>query len=242
MATTPFSTHSPSSTRGPAPEASSPAVVNVRRPQAAARADVAPTIAASDAGLLDDTALPPVVMRLPDLAADPAPTRSRSWSILSIAHWVGIVLGAIVALRLIFGGGPPALPSADDAPAWKAPTATQTDTDAPAWNAPQAAESAAPAWDAPAWKAPSAQSPTEQTAPVQDSSEHQLPESRAPESTSPELPAWDEAIGQEASHPGPPQDGTLRTARREAPEDHRAADDPRTQDAEPLGITVPVRQ
>lgn len=129
---------------GPATGDVGPAVINVRRPRAATgEAPIAAELVLTKA----EEALPPTMMRLPNLAAIPAPS-GRLNKIFSILHWCFIALGSLIALWLIFGGRGGPKPTGDDLPA--APARAQVST--PAWNPPAldtAGDSNAPKWTPP---------------------------------------------------------------------------------------------
>ena len=271
MVVTPNPAQSPTHFAGPLaqnPADQNPAVLNLRRPGALLGGST--TSAALDANIVlasvvdDDNALPPTVLRLPHLAAAGS---SRNYSIASIAHWVAIVLGGIIALALIFTGrgkpleepdkpGSTAPAPADSTPGWKAPLLSSAgDSSAPSWNPPplsSAGESAAPKWTPPAAATPAPTQEMPSTAPAAHEHDHapagEAPaheawpkgEASEPAPSQPELPTMPESTARYApigAGAGP----AYRTAQREAPlvdQYAPSADD----DAQPLGITVPVPQ
>ena len=64
--------------------------------------------------------LPPVILQLPDLSADSDSGSGRMFDLSSLLSWVGIGLGAAVAVALIWSGPNVARPDVehDEAPAW----------------------------------------------------------------------------------------------------------------------------
>ncbi len=64
-----------------------------------------------------DSSLPDVVLRLPDLFATPQALSWWSW-LANQVFWIGIVLGALLALALIWADRKPAPREMDEAPAW----------------------------------------------------------------------------------------------------------------------------
>jgi hypothetical protein len=130
---------------GPATGDVGPAVINVRRPRATL--GEAPIPAELVLAKADET-LPPTALRLPNLAAIPAPPSTLN-KIFSILHWCFIGLGSLIALWLIFGGRGGPKPTGEDIPA--APARAQVDS-TPAWNPPAldtAGDSDAPKWTPP---------------------------------------------------------------------------------------------
>jgi hypothetical protein len=227
MATFTSSTHRP--LRPAVADGQSPAVVNVRRPQLAP-ADAAPErIRAADGLRLDDAPPPPTVLRLPEVAADVASLRPivGKFKMAAIAQWAGIGLGALLALWLIFGGRTPAR-QMDEAPAWSAPAAAPADSP-PAWNGPGSGRSAAPA--------PQESPPPGATAPEFDPFDQLQPGGDANAAAA---PADATSARGSAAHPTGQADGSLRTAQR--PPDAGNADGYRPSEAQPLNVTVPVRQ
>ena len=157
MVVTPSSSQSHPTLHVPSTEPLAPPVLNVRRPKAL-RAGGA-TGHSEDfvlATAVDDTPLPPTVLRLPNLA-DGSATESTNYSIASMAHWVAIVLGGLIALWLIFGGRRGEMPDPDAAPL---PARAEADSATHAWVPPpleSAGDSSAPAWTPPkATSAPAA--------------------------------------------------------------------------------------
>lgn len=141
MAAFPTTPHGAGSAAG----SGGPAVINVRRPRGmAGEAPIVADLVLTGA----DENLPPTVLRLPNLAAIPAPT-SRLNKVLSILHWCFIGLGSLIALWLIFGGRGGPKPTGDELPA--APARAQVDA-TPVWNPPpleSGGESVAPKWTPP---------------------------------------------------------------------------------------------
>ena len=77
---------------------------------------------ASSRAATDD--LPPVLLQLPDLAEVETETVVRPASVADQVFWVALVLGALLALTLIWTGKkPPAVPT-DVAPVWQEETNT----------------------------------------------------------------------------------------------------------------------
>lgn len=254
---------------GPATDDVGPAVINVRRPRAAV--GDAPITAELALAKPEET-LPPTVMRLPNLAAIPAPP-SKLNRVFSILHWCFIGMGSLIALWLIFAGrgGPkptgdelpaaPARAQVDSTPAWDPPALdTAGDSNAPKWTPPPAsAASAAQAESPPSMDiAPPAAAPTT-SAPVaaepDTSSYDTWPQGS---SKSPEMPAGDapqtEATAPEAT-PEPempaapawqeasaPPAATAGPIARTAARETPAASPAPGGEAHPLDLTVPVPQ
>jgi hypothetical protein len=128
----------------------SPAVVHVRHPTAVASDAI--QIDGMRGVTADDLDLPPVVLRLPNLASlTKRLPHSTLRSIGSIAHWTFLVLGGVLALWLIFGNRAKPLPAPDDTPVFTQPA--RAEASKPAWNPPpleSAGDSIAPAWSPPA--------------------------------------------------------------------------------------------
>jgi hypothetical protein len=84
--------------------------------RAAAPQPPEPRVADTEDGPIDQ--LPPTVLELPDLVA--AGERSAHWwsTMGNRIFWIGIVLGALLALVLIWNPGAPAPRELDAAPAW----------------------------------------------------------------------------------------------------------------------------
>lgn len=208
--------------------------MNVRRPGAARSAvPHAKTWPQPELRPLDDAPLPQTVLRLPDL-----PTfvkllpenQTKLAAVGSIAQWVAIGLGGLLALWLIFGGRSAPLPEANEAPPWTPPGETQADTAAPAWNAAaKSANSPAPAW----------QSPMPAPAVTDPNTDPNVQPSESNEPAPPEFPA-DEDPWNSAAHAasGP----AVRTAQRVGVAGETVPADSRPAEAPPLGITVPVPQ
>ncbi len=71
--------------------------------------------------------LPPVLLQLPDLAEVEQEIAVRPARIADQVFWVALVLGALLALTLIWTGKKPPVLPADEAPAWQGETnASQT--------------------------------------------------------------------------------------------------------------------
>jgi hypothetical protein len=113
---------------------SGPAVINVRRP-AAARTETPHFQPRPEAEfpLLDDAPPPQTALRLPDLAALVKRLPKRHLEGGAIAQWVGIALGGVLALWLIFGGGSAPQSEVNDAPTWSPPSSASS---APAYADP----------------------------------------------------------------------------------------------------------
>ncbi len=93
---------------GPGQVPSSPPVLPDRGPrQAASEATTA--------------ALPQVVLQLPDLAVDAELVSGRVFDFSNIFSWIGIGLGAVVAVALIWSSPKAEKPPIDEAPTWQAP-------------------------------------------------------------------------------------------------------------------------
>ncbi len=214
----------------PQPAGENPAVLNVRRPQPI-QADAAtlPTHSRIDGNGLDDAPLPPTALRLPDLAAVTKPFtqfrfKRRTGEAL---QWVGIGLGGLLALWLIFGGrGGPALDTSN------APAPDAAGPAAATWTPPAPDAPEAPRWEAPQWQGPA--EGAEPDVPVNPA--NQIP--NRGDSSSPAPPA----AGEEACHMPPNGGPAARTAQR--PPSTNAQPGPGTSPGEThsLGITVPVPQ
>ena len=261
MAMTPNSAHSPHvAGSGDA----NPAVLNLRRP--------APTMTASAskqqegdvvmAAAVEEPPprLPPTALRLPNLATVGQGSPSQVAKVLSILHWVGIGLGALIALFLIFhgqGGPPEDLGKSETQPAAK----TESPSDWQAPPLPSAGDSQAPKWTPPALAPEAGEAPRFEPAPApappKDSHEPESaseapafeswPKQDAAEepSTSPEMPALEQASNTAPTPPNP-AGPVVRTAQREMPS-YEPLNSSRTgsaegEDVQPLGITVPVPQ
>jgi hypothetical protein len=125
--------------------ASGPAVLSYLRAAASAQRGRAADVARGDAPRRSSP--PEVVLELPDLSGGEHAVRS---AVINRVYWAMIVLGALVALLLIWTPTKPARPSLNDAPAWSntnstlQPVATERDGQSPA-SSP--ASSAAPSYD-----------------------------------------------------------------------------------------------
>jgi hypothetical protein len=82
-----------------------------------------------DAFAAEDSALPEVVLRIPDLATAAPSQRAERFRYASQIYWVAVVLGGLLAMWLILSGKKPAERSMDEAPAWSGPT--QATSEAP---------------------------------------------------------------------------------------------------------------
>ncbi len=254
---------------GPATGDVGPAVINVRRPRAVASdAPIPAELVLAKA----DEALPPTALRLPNLAAIPAPPSTLN-KIFSILHWCFIGLGSLIALWLIFGGrgGPkptgndlpaaPARAQVDATPAWNPPPLdTAGDSDAPKWTPPPA--SAATTAEAAAPPSMEIASPPAPTSSASDGSELDAPSYDAwPQGNvkSPEAPAakpaQPEAAAREASPEpelpaapvwqeasAPPAAATAGPVARTAARETPVASPVPGGEAHPLDLTVPVPQ
>jgi len=202
---------------GPATGDVGPAVINVRRPRAAVNET---PISAELVLTKADEALPPTVLRLPNLAAIPAPPSTLN-KVLSILHWCFIGLGSLIALWLIFAGRGGPKPTGDEMPA--TPARAQVDS-TPAWNPPAldtAGDSDAPKWTPP--PASSAPSVPAETPPSMDiSPPAAAPAGSAPVATESDAPSYDTW----------PQGGAKPT---EAP----AAEAPQTESVKPQATPAP---
>jgi len=111
-----------------------PPVLNLRRPSVTPGSSVTPcpSVKASEVtppaiprpselAASGEAAVPISVMRLPDLAELPKPLPKLTLSVWSILQWIGIGLGALLALWLIFGGHRAPVRPVEKAPAWTAP-------------------------------------------------------------------------------------------------------------------------
>ena len=101
-------------------ETEPPAVLNFRRPPSV---DQPPASEEVDfAKLLDEpeqaSRLPDVVLRLPDLDADEPETPSRPFRLGPALYWAAIVVGAALAVWLIFFEKKPAERATEEAPRW----------------------------------------------------------------------------------------------------------------------------
>jgi hypothetical protein len=211
-----------------------PAVVNVRRP-AGPRADASHSIAPAQIDLrtLGDAPPPPTLLRLPDLDIIIKSLRKRSLSMGAAAQWIGIGLGGLLALWLIFGGIRHAPLEVDEAPPWNPPASAQLQS-APAW---QPSTEAAPA---PAYSQQAIDADSQSLAPAAPG----IPNNESPypnDPQPPQLPEWDESAGRAAVPPGA-EGPVARTAQRVDVPLESATDNRQPGEAPPLGITVPVPQ
>jgi len=144
--------------RGPSPSPAEPILKTSKRPHDfAKREEIAP---------------PKVVLQLPNIeVAEPA-ISGRRFTLSSFLSWAGIVLGAGLAVALIWGPGSPArVRPVDEAPAWT-PTSTPRDIAAPLWSVEaECGQSAAPSQQ-----------------PQETETHSNPPESPVPESAAPESP------------------------------------------------------
>jgi hypothetical protein len=262
MVVTPNPSHSQPTLHVPGIEPHHPPMLNVRRPRSSRNAAL-PGEEIVLATVVDDSPLPPTILRLPNLGGEAAAT-TRSKSIASIAHWVGIALGSLIALWLIFGGRRGAMPDPDAAPSVNAPARADATPAAPVWVPPpleSAGESSAPAWKPPAASAapiaapavtpaetaPEATSPLDTpaaTAPYEPQAPNE-PQQEAwprPGVGAPELPGTSAQAAPASSAEGP----AVRTAQLEPHVDSHGddpiANDPGASEVHPLEITVPVPQ
>jgi hypothetical protein len=257
MVVTPNSSQSHPTLHVPSTEPRNPPVLNVRRPLLQ-RTGAAPKSGEDFilAAAVDDTPLPPTVLRLPNLDNPQSATES-TWSVASIAHWVAIVLGGLIALWLIVGGRGGAMPDPDAAPELNSPDRAAAAPAAAAWVPPpldSAGDSSAPAWNAPKpATAPAAAAPASIETPSAATTPALAPDTNTP--NEPQQEAWPRPAGdnapastlelpaagtsaQASPHTGGP---AARTAQLEAHVDP-AGNDPAASEAQPLGITVPVPQ
>lgn len=208
----------------------SPSVINVRRPNIV-RAET-PGVGVRprpELRELDDAPLPQTVLRLPDLAAAMKRFSERKLSAGSVAQWVGIGLGGLLALWLIFGGRRAPAPQAVEAPAWTPPASAQVETAPRAWNVPAASPTST--------AHPSVQADVAPVSP-EANPDGQQPSDNDP--IPPEFPEWDDSANREAPAGTPSQDPGLRTARR-ADVAGETPSGPQSSEVQPLGITVPVQ-
>ncbi len=241
--------------------------MNVRRPRAFTGNG---PIVAELAHVADD-ALPPTVLRLPNLAAIPA-EHGIMQTVLSIMHWAFIAIGALLALWLIFGGRGGPKPVNDELPA--APARAQVDSP-PAWNPPPlptAGDSEAPKWTPPAVGAAPSPSANVETggssaemAPLPAASEPGFDGSaRSGEPEASSYESWPrggrEVPEEQVPHPesapesaapaapawqeaaAPPISATAGPIARTASRETPAADPVPGGEAHPLDLTVPVPQ
>lgn len=222
MAAMTSSLHEPASAAGS--DTQNPAVLNVRRP-GTLRAEAEPAVAAPHTGIPGSETTAPVhtVLRLPDLAAAVKRMPRPQFNIVQIAQWVGIALGALLALWLIFGGRGPSSATESDAPPWAPPAA-----------APRATPPTTGAGTAPQWQLPTPAPETEPAAHDQQT----VPSGSSQPSAAPDWndPNWNNTAGGGAQRP------PVRTAQRPAPTTNTGAPAPQSPQAERLNVTVPVPQ
>lgn len=131
------------------PGSEGPSLLHARRP-AGLRVDASPASTTRlEVAAPDEVILPRTMLRLPDLTRAVRGLRGLKFNYLEVAQWVGLALGALVALWLIFGNRRAAAPVPEPPPVWTAPATTPgklpTVKDAPASaEAPQWAPPAAP--------------------------------------------------------------------------------------------------
>ena len=237
MAALTSSSHERTGTRGP--DTQTPDVVNVRRPLAA-RSNMAPAEANPQRDLrrIDDAPQPQTALRLPDLAAIAQRVPSQQINLGSIAVWVAIGLGGLLALWLIFGGGRPPAREVNEAPPWAPAKSSSAEAAAAASNGPDAAGSQAPAW-------PPSDSPAP-FAPVHADPNPSDPPPSQYEPTATELPDWNDPdwnnSARRAAPPGNAPQQAVRTAHRADEHRSRAPGGPQPGEAQPLDIMVPVVQ
>jgi hypothetical protein len=124
--------------RGPAILTSRRSAAGYRRPQPTPTAE-----SPIEAEAVDEptSAAVPVILSLPDLREAAIVESSRGIDLPNILSWTAIVLGALIAVTLIWTAPKAAPPDADVAPAWDAPVERRSnDSDSPAtpWQSPQA--------------------------------------------------------------------------------------------------------
>lgn len=235
MAALTSSSHERTGTRGP--DTQNPDVVNVRRPPAA-RSDTAPAQANPQADFrrIDDA--PQTALRLPDLAAIVQRVPKKRITLGSIAQWVAIGLGGLLALWLIFGGGRPLAREVNEAPPWVPAKSSSAEAAPAAPNGPDAAGSQAPTWPPSDSQAPSA--------PVHADPNPSDPPPSQNEPNAPELPDWNDADWNKSAHraapPGNAPQQAVRTAQRADEPGNAAPGGPQPSEAQPLDITIPVAQ
>ncbi len=125
-----------------------PAVLSYQRPSSdEPQSEIVESKQPSPSGGLEEDTLPEVVLRLPDLTMYQPASPDRQSRLASWLYWVGIALGALFALWLIWTPKQTA-PPRDDAPAWT--PLPPVENSAPSKNAPSAAGGGNRANDAPA--------------------------------------------------------------------------------------------
>jgi hypothetical protein len=114
-----------------------PAVLSYQRPSSnEPQSEIAEFVQPLPGSDLEEDTLPEVVLRLPDLTIFQAVAPDRQARLASWMYWVGIALGALFALWLIWTPKP-AAPPRDEAPAWT--PLPPVENTAPAPDAPSAA-------------------------------------------------------------------------------------------------------
>lgn len=116
--------------------------------------------------ITEDSSLPQIMMRLPNLNELAAP--QSTWALIgSISHWIGLFIGAMLALWLIFGDRKQPLPNVQDVPQFRQPVRADASGSTPAWVPPpleSAGNSEAPAWTPPESEAVDASKPKSEAA------------------------------------------------------------------------------
>ena len=191
------------------------------------------------------TGLPPVVMQVPEVSDERPSGSSRlgSW-----AYWATVILGALLAVWLIWGPRKAPQRQMDEAPPWSPAAATSTAA-APEWTQDFSGPGAlAPTEEAPTNDAPAREAPTNEAstndAPTEEGSTNGAPldEGRTNDAPTEEGPTnsapADEAPLDEAST-GPRPDVPIATARVTGV---RYSQPPAAGpgEATPLGISTPV--
>ena len=235
MAAYTTSTREPARTSGS--DTQDPAVLNVRRPNTVrAEIDRLRANPQVDPRGLDDAAQPRTVLRLPDLAAAVKRMRRPELNLAAIAHWVALGLGGLLALWLIFGGRRAPVSTVDEAPPWAPPGGSQVEMAPPpagAAAAPPATEWQSPSWEASSAPAPAAPGPSGQPSGQNEPSMPQTPDWNDPN--------WNDSVNRAAPPAAAPRQN-VRTARRNETGNGLPSAAPRSPQAQPLGVTVPVPQ
>ncbi len=111
-----------------------PAVLSYQRPSSnEPQSEIAEFVQPLPGNGLEEDTLPEVVLRLPDLTIFQPVAPDRQTRLASWMYWVGIALGALFALWLIWTPKPTA-PPRDEAPAWT--SLPPVENTVPAQNAP----------------------------------------------------------------------------------------------------------
>jgi hypothetical protein len=127
-------THDNDPTEDPILDPPAPAVLSYQRPSTdAPQIEIAESQPSLPSGALEEDPLPEVVLRLPDLTMFQPVAPDRQPRLASWLYWVGIALGALFALWLIWTPKESA-PPRDEAPAWS--PLPPVDHSAPAQNVP----------------------------------------------------------------------------------------------------------